>query len=175
MIIAPRSSIRIVIKREQEFTSKLFEQVEGAELEGMGPMGLFMQDMEEDVVTIAGGVGITPFLGLLRWAKDFNIQDRHFWLFLSNRSRDRIVLEEELRALNKHENIHVVFSLTREEPDGWDGELGHFDKEKLLKHLETFDKKTFYTCGPGRLVEAMSTMLIEAGVPEERVKKESWG
>jgi ferredoxin-NADP reductase len=170
-----KGEIELVIKREQEFTSKLFEQVEGAELEGMGPMGRFMQDMEEDVVTIAGGVGITPFLGLLRWAKDFNIQDRHFWLFLSNRSRDRIVLEEELRALNKHENIHVVFSLTREEPDGWDGELGHFDKEKLLKHLETFDKKTFYTCGPGRLVEAMSTMLIEAGVPEERVKKESWG
>lgn len=170
-----KGEIELIIKKEQEFTGKLFEQEEGTELEGMGPMGRFMNDLEGDIVMIAGGVGITPFLGVLRWARDYEIKDRHFWLFLSNRTKDRIVLEKELRELNEIDNLHVVFSVTRETPEGWDGELGHFDKVMLLKHLENFDKKTFYTCGPGRLVDAMCSMLIDADVPEERVKRESWG
>jgi ferredoxin-NADP reductase len=170
-----KGEIELIIKKEQEFTTKLFAAEEGATLECMGPMGRFMQDYEGDVVMIAGGVGITPFLGLLRWACDFDQKDRQFWLFLSNRTRDRIVLEDELRELDKVENLHVVFTVTREQPPEWDGELGHFDKEKLLKHLDTFENKTFYTCGPGKMVDALCSMLVDAGVPEEKVKQESWG
>ncbi|MBR9693353.1 FAD-dependent oxidoreductase [Candidatus Woesearchaeota archaeon] len=170
-----QDSIELVIKKEHEFTTKLFEQSEGVELECMGPMGNFMHDLDGDIVMIAGGVGITPFLGVLRWARDFEKKDQHFWLFLSNRTRDRIIGEEELRELDKMENLHVVFSVTREQPEGWDGELGHFDKDVLLKHLNSFDDKTFFTCGPGRMVEGICSMLVDAGVPEEKVKRESWG
>lgn len=170
-----KGEIELVIKREQEFTHKLFAMEEGAKLECMGPMGHFMETLDTDTIMIAGGVGITPFLSTLRWARDFNITVHHFWLFLSNRTRDRIVFEEELRELDKLENIHVIFSLTRESPKEWDGELGHFDKEKLLKYLGSFDKKTFYTCGPGRMVDAIIKLLIDAGVPPTMAKRESWG
>jgi len=167
--------IELIVKKEQDFTTKLFGLAEGMELESIAPMGQFMHDLDGDIVTIAGGVGITPFLSLLRWARDFRINNQQFWLFLSNRTRDRIVCEDELRELDKLENLHVVLTLTREEPEGWDGELGHFDKEKLLKHLDSFEGKIFYTCGPGRMVDAIVKLLTDAGVPNEKIRHESWG
>ncbi len=169
------SEVELIVKKEKEFTTRLFEQTAGAQLESVGPMGQFMHDLDSDIVTIAGGVGITPFLSLLRWVRDYGIRDRQFWLFLSNRTRNRIVCEQELRELDTLENVHVVLTLTREEPDGWDGELGHFDKDTLLTHLSSFAGKTFYTCGPGRMVDAIVKLLTDAGVPNEKVRHESWG
>jgi len=170
--------IELYIKRVREFTTKLFAAEPGTELECMAPMGAFLGKelwRNDDLVMIAGGVGVTPFLSVLRWARDFHVVDRHVWLFLANRTRDRIVAEEELRALDALPNTHVVLSLTREEPDGWDGETGYFTRDVLERHLHRLDGKTFATCGPGRLVEAVCATLAEAGVPPERIKKESWG
>lgn len=172
---AIKGEIEVIVKRVGDFTQKLCSLPVGSKLECMGPMGHFMDLLQGDVVMIAGGVGVTPFLGMLRWARDSRDRERHYWLFLSSRTREHVILEEELRALDQVENIHVILTLTREEPEGWDGELGRFDKERLLKHLGSFEGKEFYTCGPGKMVEAMVAMLVESGVADELIKRESWG
>ncbi len=173
-----KETIMLYIKKVREFTTKLFESPVGTSLECMAPLGAFLREelnRGDDLVLIAGGVGVTPFLSVLRWARDLDVTDREFWLFLSNQTRDRIIEEEELRALNERPNIHVVLSLTREEPEGWDGETGYFTREVLERHLGSLDDKTFATCGPGRMVDAVCATLKEAGVSENRIKKESWG
>ncbi len=167
--------IELVIKRSHDFTTRLLDSPPGTRLECMGPLGHFLQDLEEDVVMIAGGVGVTPFLGLLRWARDTRADDRQYWLFYSCREREQLVLEEELRALHaEDERLHVVLTLTREEPEGWDEERGRIDKELLLRHLGSFERKSFYTCGPTRMVAAIMQMLHDAGVPPARIRHESW-
>ncbi len=172
-----REEIELVVKREGDFTARLFASPPGTELECMGPMGRFLEEgsLHGDLVMVAGGVGVTPFLSMVRWARDRKREDRDYWLFYSCRTRDAIVHEEELRTLAEQPRIHVVFTLTRESPEGWDGELGHIDKAMLLKHLGSLDGKTFATCGPGRMVDAIAAMLREAGVPDERILHESWG
>ncbi len=173
---AVKGEIELVVKKEHEFTTKLFESAEGTQLESLAPLGRFMQELKGDIVMIAGGVGVTPFLSLMRHARDAKLTDRQFWLFYSCRTQEHIVLQDELRALHdENDHCNVVFTLTREQPPGWDHELGHFNKDLLLKHLEHFDNKLFCTCGPDKMVNAMMDMLKEAGVPEDKILHESWG
>jgi ferredoxin-NADP reductase len=173
---ARKDEVELVIKLEKEFTTRLFSSPLGTRLEALAPLGRFMANPRGDVVMIAGGVGVTPFLSMVRWARDANLQDRHYWLFYSCRTRADIFHAEELRALPaQNPNIHVVLTVTRETPPGWDGELGHIDRAMLLKHLGSLEGKSFYSCGPARLTEEMVAMLQEAGVPKEMIFTESWG
>lgn len=173
---AKRQELELVVKKEREFTTRMLSSPPGTVFELLGPMGKFMENPEGDVVMIAGGVGVTPFLSAVRAARDGEDRRRQWWLFYSCRTRQDIVAEEELRKLHDlNDHVHVVFTLTRETPSGWDGELGHVDKAMLERHLGRLDGKTFYTCGPGRLIDAMAAMLKEAGVPSERILTESWG
>lgn len=168
--------LEFFIKHVGGFTTRLFTSEPGVELECMAPLGRFMEAelaSTSDIVMIAGGVGVTPFLSVLRWARDEKITGRDFWLFWSARTRKHLFAEEELREMGG--NLHVVFTLTRETPEGWDGALGHIKKELLLQYLGTLEGKVFFTCGPGRMVAALTTLLAEAGVPAENIKRESWG
>ncbi len=167
--------IELYIKRVHEFTTRMFESPPGTTLECLAPLGRFISraELQGDVVMIAGGVGITPLLSVVRTVRDKQLHDRQYWLFYSSRTRDRIINEAELRAMEAP--IHVVLTLTREEPPDWDGELGHIDKEMLTKHLGSLDGKTYYVCGPERLITGIQSMLTSAGVGEEFIRTESWG
>ena len=171
-----KGEVELVVKREHEFTTRMFGSPDGTQLECIAPLGQFMQEFDGDIVMIAGGIGVTPFLSMVRNARDTHDASKNYWLFYSARNRAALAFEEELRQLHdENEHINIVFTLTREQPEGWDNELGHFNKDMLLKHLENFDNKTFCTCGPDKMVEAMIGMLTEAGVPEDKILHESWG
>ncbi len=168
----------LIVKRVHEFTAKLFAAPEGSELECMGPLGRFLQEetLSGDLVMIAGGVGITPFLSVVRHARDTAKEDRNYRLFVSCRSRDQLIAEEELCALpSQNPHIHVVVTLTRDAPDEWEGERGRIDTSMLLRHLGSLEGKTFATCGPAAMVESVVAMLHDAGIPEELIQRESWG
>jgi len=168
--------LELVVKIEHEFTTHLFSSAPGTVLECMGPMGRFLQSITGDLVMVAGGVGVTPFLSMMRWARDTKREDREYWLFYSCRTRDQLGFEDELRRLPaQNPHIHIIMTLTREQPEGWDQELGHVDKAMLLRHLGKLDDQTFATCGPNRMVTAIIQALNEVGIPPERVLHESWG
>ena len=173
---AQTNELELVVKREREFTTRLLMSPLGTELEVMAPLGRFMAESDGDVIMIAGGVGVTPFLSTVRSARDKNLKDRQYWLFYSVRTRNAFFNEEELRRLpSENSNIHLVLTMTREQQPVWDGEYGHFSREMLLKHLASFENKTFYTCGPTKMAEEMVKVLVDAGVPKERVRMEAWG
>lgn len=173
---ARKEEVELVVKRVHAFTERLFQSPEGSALECLAPLGRFLQGVTDDLVMIAGGVGITPFLSVVRQARDAQKEDKEYWLFVSCRSREQFCVEEELRRLpTENPHIHVVLTLTRETPDGWDQERGRVDTAMLLRHLGSLDGKTFATCGPAQMVEAVTAMLGEAGIPDDKVLRESWG
>jgi glycine betaine catabolism B len=173
---AKRDEVELIIKKCRDFTCRLFTSPPGTELEAILPLGLFMQHLEGDVVMVAGGVGVTPFLAMVRYARDLKLQDRHYWLFYSARTRADIMFEQELRGMGAaNPNVHIVFTITREQPAGWDGGLGRFDVDALLRYLGGVDGKSYYSCGPTEMVNAVVEMLKGMGVAKERIFQESWG
>ena len=137
------------------FTSKLDELDEGAEVGIEGPYGHFTYKEQEKCAFIAGGTGIAPFMGILRYV-DAQRKKGNFILFYSCRKQENILYCDELKEISEgNEDIDVVCFLTREEPEDWKGELGRVDMEKLAKHVSNPEEYDWYICGPVKMTVSM--------------------
>ncbi len=105
---------------------------------------------------IAGGAGITPFVGILRsLQKENKIAGNK--LFFSNKTSADIIYEEELKHILGKE---AVFILSRENKEGY--ENGRVDEKFIKKNITDFDKH-FYICGPDQMVSDLTKNLEKAG------------
>lgn len=112
-------------------------------------------------VFIAGGAGITPFIAIFRQLKkDGKLEGNK--LIFSNKKRNDVILEEELRSY-LGDRLILVFTQ--------DGDQ-RIDKDFLQKNITNFDQY-FYVCGPKSLVHETVDNLKSLGVSEEKIIIES--
>ena len=156
--------------RDTAFKKTLAELDVGAEVDVEHPKGDFSMPMETDrpYVFIAGGIGITVFRTILKYIVEEGLAHRVTLLY-SNRDRESTAFFDELQAMDRdHENIRAVFVMT-DEPE-WEGERRRVDADVLRDHLEgELGDYVYIAAGPPGMVEAMESLLKEAGVPEEQV------
>jgi len=160
--------IELTIKKMGAFTSALFELKPGVLFKFAGPNGeklKFDDQIKEDVVFLAGGSGITPFISALRYAKIRHLKNRMI-LFFGNRTRADVIYADELK------DYEVINILSEEKVDGY--EQGYIGKEVVEKHIEKPSVFLWYICGPPPMTEAMKKMLEEMGVAEDRWRVEPW-
>jgi ferredoxin-NADP reductase len=159
--------------RDSAFKRSLAELPVGTEVDVEQPKGDFLlpDDTEQDYVFIAGGIGITVFRSMLRYIAEENLPHR-VTLVYSNRDRESTAFLDELRELERAiPNLRLVLTMT--DDAGWDGETRPIDADVLRDHLGTdLGAFTYLVAGPPGMVEAMETMLTEAGVPDEQVRPE---
>jgi len=156
------------------FTSKL-EELEEESLVGVeGPYGSFTYHDQEKCAFIAGGTGVAPFIGILRYI-DAERKKGNFVLFYSCRKKEDILYYEELMKLTENSGITVVFFLTREEPREWKGELGRVNSERIRRYVPDALEYDWYICGPAKMTLSMKDMLIQLGVSEDKMRLEGWG
>lgn len=161
--------------RKGEVTSKLDAMAPGSVIGIEGPFGNFAYDGQQEAGFIAGGVGIAPFMGMLRYIADTGLKGK-FVLFYSAKSKDSLLYQEELAKLRKkNPGIKVVITLTRESPAGWDGECGHLDQGMIMKHADAPEKMSWWICGPLEMVSAVRTCLVKSGKDPKDIKAEGWG
>jgi ferredoxin-NADP reductase len=157
-----------------EFTSQLKTLKEGGRMQVDGPLGPFIYNTCGGYVLIAGGVGITPMVSILR-DRDGRSECQEVTLFYSSRTKNRLAYYDELREIDsRNSNLKTVFTLTRENPPGWEYETGHIDAELLKKYLTDLEKKRYFVCGPARMVDSFREILKGLGIPEENCTFEGW-
>ena len=138
-----------------------------------GPAGLFTLDPADarPAVFLAGGIGVTPFVSILRDAAHSGLA-RDLWLFYSNRRPEDAAFLDELMALPAR-NPRFRFVGTMVEMDKssrpWSGERGFLDRAMLERHLKHLAPRVYYIAGPPGLVEAMQKMLVGTGVTEDAI------
>ena len=156
--------------RDTAFKKTLAELEVGAEVDVEEPKGDFSLPMETDrpYAFIAGGIGITVFRSMLRYIVEEGLPHR-VTLVYSNRDRESTAFLDELQAMDReNENIRVVFVMT-DEPE-WEGEKRRVDADVLGDHLEgELGDYVYIAAGPPGMVDAMESVLSDAGVPEEQV------
>jgi len=113
-------------------------------------------------VFIAGGAGITPFIAIFR-SLCCNGKIAGNKMFLSNKSRDDIILESELRFFLQDD---VLFTLTQKDAVGY--ESGRIDMEFLKKHITDFSQH-FYICGPPKMIIDLRNALKELGADTQAI------
>jgi ferredoxin-NADP reductase len=139
--------------------------------QGQGPF-VYLPEMSDNVVLIGGGVGVTPLLSIFRHVRDAALSTRAHLLYSVSDSREILFRDELETAARAHDNLHVSITVTQ--PDSrWHGLTGRVDPVKLHA-LDVPDDTLYYLCGPKGMVEDMSTLLHDLGVPMSRIIFEKW-
>ena len=139
-----------------------------------GPKGRFVfETTNQQIVMLAGGIGITPFISILKYINDKNLSQAVTLLY-SNPTTDRIAYKNELDDLNKNSNIKVIYTLTKKTPENWNGETGRIDTAMIEKYVADIDKAVYYICGSTSMAEDTKRIVIGLGVKQENIKKEEF-
>jgi ferredoxin-NADP reductase len=152
----------------------------GDTLQLHAPAGHFFLDAQTQtpVVLVAGGIGITPMMGMLRWCAEHQPQ-RPIHLFYGVRNSAehayKVVLEDMAHQLPQL-RLHVVYS----KPSPGDRAAqdyqhqGHVDLA-LLKKTLPHGVHQFYICGPTAMLESLVPALVQWGVAPTDVHFEAFG
>jgi ferredoxin-NADP reductase len=131
---------------------------------------------EKPAVFLAGGIGITPFLSIIRQA-GHDKSPHHIYLFYSNRCpEDAAFLDLLSEAAKQNPNFRLIATMTAMDKSHceWKGETGFINKDMLTTHLPSLRAPIYYVAGPTAMVAAMRRMLIEAGVDKDDIRTEEF-
>jgi ferredoxin-NADP reductase len=175
------SYVEVTVKREDdgEFSRFLHDKASvGQAIEVRGPVGAFVFDggNADSIVLIAGGVGITPMMCVIRYLTDMSWPGEIFLVYAA-RSTDELIFREELEYLQRrYRRLHAVVTVdARSEGTAWMGLEGPIDKQALSHAVPGIDKRRVHLCGPPPMMAAIRRMLSELGVPEAQIKTEAFG
>lgn len=175
-----RAYVELTVKREEQgaVSKYLHDQVKlGDLLKVTGPFGefTFTGTDAESIVLIAGGVGITPMMSVLRYLTDIAWPGEIFFLY-GARSTDEFVFRDELERLERRfANLHVMAAMQRSAGTVWLGPEGPITQEMLHSAVPDIAKRRVHLCGPPGMMAAMRAQLAELGVPEAQLHTEAFG
>ena len=176
---APGEPLAITVERleEGEVSPYLTEELRaGDELALRGPVGGYFVWEPGDagpLMLLAGGSGIAPLRSILRHRLRTG-SDVPVRLLYSSRTLPDVIYHAELDQ--RHDGVHVDYTLTRERPPGWTGHTGRIDAALLAQVAWPAQASPLtYVCGPTSFVETAAAGLVALGYPPERVKTERFG
>jgi predicted ferric reductase len=159
------------VKAAGDFTSVVGDLEPGTPILVDGPHGSFMPMPDASYLLVAGGIGITPIMSILRTLADEG-DDRHHALVYANRTLRDAVFRDELDDLADLLDLDV-FHVLSDPPAGWTGETGRVDEGLLQAVLARLPgEPTAFVCGPPPLVDAVETALHSLGLSGPRVHTE---
>ncbi len=166
--------VAMSIRKLGDFTDGIDRVPVGRRVYLDGPYGAFTIGHPADMhVLIAGGVGITPMMSMIRTLADQG-DKRPIVLLYGSKSWDEITFREELDELKSRLNLTVVHVLENP-PEGWAGERGFINEEVLMRHLPApYEEHEYFICGPGKMMDAIEATLGDLGVPISKYHSERY-
>ncbi len=175
---------RLSVKREGRASTLLHKMREGDEIEALSPTGAFTIDAMErtrPAVLLAGGIGITPLLSMLRHivhTGDRTRYRRQAWLFRSSRTSAERAFDREIGELVARSEGTVrdvrVLDAPGVDDDGLFDATGRIDMA-LLKARLPFGDYDFYICGPAPFMQSMYDGLRRLDIADGRIHAEAFG
>jgi len=149
---------------------------EGDLLQVSAPAGRFTFDGSQaaGIVLIAGGVGITPLMSILRCLTDQNWKGDIYFLYCAKTPQD-IIFRQELDDLQRRfPNLHLLVTLTRADGLEWAGRKGRITGELLTQAIPNLAARPVFICGPASMMEPTMQLLRQLGVPGDQIKSEAF-
>lgn len=167
--------------RESAWKRNIQNARAGMEIELDGPYGnmILHSDHSKPAVFLAGGIGITPFISMIRHLRENGSlapnapSDWRIHLFYSNRRSGSAPFMNELNKYAE-EGSNFKFTPIFTGEISWQGEKGYLDIEMVQKYVAELEKAIFYIAGPPRVVESIYKMLETAGISPDNIKREDF-
>ncbi len=175
------NGLEIAVKRypDGRMTPWLHDRVqEGQRIEVKGPDGefVFREGETNELILIAGGIGIAPFRSMIRYIiqKGLPVQVR---LFYSARTPADFAFAEEFNTMTRQaQNFRRLYTVTRGstgQNTNWTGRVGRLD-ESLLREQLGSPQALYYLCGPDTMIDETARLLLRLGVAEPKIRFERW-
>jgi ferredoxin-NADP reductase len=175
-----RDYVELTIKHEEGGAVSGFfhEHVnEGELVDCSGPSGSFIFTGRECkcILMIAGGVGITPLMSVLRYLTDRSWPGDIFLIHSVHSPQDLIFREELAYLQRRHPTLRVIFTVSHPEGTDWSGASRRITKEFIKASVPDLPSRYVHVCGPVPMMETVRKELLELGVPAGRIKTEAFG
>lgn len=127
-------------------------------------------------VFITGGIGITPFMSILRQTAHDGLRQQFVLVYSNNRPEDAAFLTELQELERRAENFRLITTMTRADGAGsaWSGRIGLIDRDLI----ETVKKETaaavYYVTGSNSMVAYLRQLLANAAIADDDVRSEEF-
>lgn len=138
------------------------------------PAGQFVYPTGDDrpLALLAGGIGITPLLSMLRFALTSD-PARPVTLLYSARDRKALAFLNELRVVaERHPQVRIGITLSHDPEAQAPWRPGHIDAAMLRQYVPHPAHTVFCLCGPTPMMAAMEQLLRAEGVPPDQIRSE---
>ncbi|WP_214404042.1 ferredoxin reductase family protein [Pseudonocardia lacus] len=166
------------IRGAGDFTRRIRRLQPGQPVWVDGPHGAFTSDLTNasaGFVLMAGGVGITPMLSMVRTAAHRG-DPRPYRLVVVASALEDLFFRDELATLRRYIDLEVTEVLRRPRPD-WSGPIGGINSELMalvVGDLGDPQDLDYFICGPPGMVVDAVNVLDEMSVPADRVHTEQF-
>jgi predicted ferric reductase len=159
--------VKLVIKDSGDYTAKLKNLAAGTLAKIEGPFGKFnfRNFNSKNQIWLAGGIGVTPFLSMIRSLKsDDNYQIDFYYL---TKNQEEAVFLDEILAIAKTNNRIKVFPFFSEVK-------GRINATLINEMSGGLDNKEILLCGPVLMMRNLKDQLIVLGVNKEFIHSEEF-
>ncbi len=159
--------IRISAKMSGDFTSHKLPKINvGDKIYLYGPYGKFGEKYlfeKKDMIWIAGGIGVTPFISMLKHKNSSKYNKINFiWTCKDEKSA---VYDKEIKNIIKeNDNINYILWLSKER-----GRLSAKAIMDLCHPGEKINDKLIFLCGPNKMMMELSDQFIKMGAKPNNI------
>lgn len=160
--------------RDTGFKKELHQLPIGGNIEISDPDGdlILPKNSEIPLVFIAGGIGINPFMSMLRFMNQTNLQSPVTLLY-SNKKLETTPYFTELKDLERRlKNFKLIFTMT--DDDNWTDQTGRINKEIITRHVKKPESSLFFIVGPEKMGQTIEEYLIDLGIDDDNIKREDF-
>lgn len=144
---------------------------------GMPKGNLTFQGEYGKIALLSGGIGITPFRSIIKYASDKSLSSDMILLY-GSQDPDNIIFKEDLDMMERSNSLlKVVHTVTcPDAPErGWKGCCGYIDSRMIKKEIPDYEERIFYVCGPTSMVKCLTDILKEEmSIPQNKIKLENF-
>jgi len=172
-------TISMTIKNLGDWTADVLRVKPGSRALISAPYGRFsplLYKSDKAVVLIAGGVGITPMLSILRYFYK-NDKDRKVMLFWGVNSRTELINADEFSAFTREMKNFLFVPVIARELD-YEGEKGYITNELIERIIKANDSTLhdaqYYVCGPAIMQSKIIKGLRSRKISKRHIHFESF-
>lgn len=182
-----RGHVELTIKRHPEglVSRTLHDQLQvGDRIRVSAPAGRFVFDERHSkaVVLIAGGVGVTPLMSILRNLTDRAWHGTIYFIYAVRSHDDRIFETELVRLANRFENVQVITYFSAAEPatsgptprGRWEEKSGYIRAADLEARIPGLRDLPIFLCGPEPMMQSIRSAMVALGVPDANIAMEAF-
>jgi predicted ferric reductase len=162
-------TVKIAVKESGDYTNNIGKLQAGDKARIEGPFGAFdfRSCPHKKQIWVAGGVGVTPFLSMIR---SFSEKDSAYKIdfYFSLRDRKSLAFAEEIEKIAQKfkSNINLIIWITEEK--------GFINAKLIAETAKDAKEQDILICGPVPMMNALKKQFLELGVGKKQIHTEEF-